>query len=362
MASLLVSGVTKRFDDTLAVADVTLDVADREFLVLLGPSGCGKSTLLRLIAGLETPDGGEISIDGAPVGHLPPSQRDLAMVFQSYALYPHKSARRNIEIPLRTRKVPRAERDRMVGEAARALSLDDLLDRKPAQLSGGQRQRVALARAIVRRPAVFLMDEPLSNLDAALRVQTRAELIQLRQRLESTFVYVTHDQVEAMTMADRIAVMHEGRLQQLGPPSEVYDRPANTVVARFIGSPPMNLLRGSLGSRGDEPLLLLPGLDPLPLPLAHAAAVADSGGREVVVGFRPEHVTLADDGPLATVVRLVEALGHERVLHCELTGGERIAVRVPAHVPVPHEGESARLTPDHERLHLFAAADGRRLG
>src|SRR5690606_6866358 len=218
MASVRLDGVSKRFDETVAVDEVSLEVADREFLVLLGPSGCGKSTLLRLVAGLERPETGTIEIDGTPVVDVPPSRRDVAMVFQSYALYPHKTVRRNIEVPLRSRKVPAPRRAELVAEAARALALTEVLDRKPAQLSGGQRQRVALARAIVRQPAVFLMDEPLSNLDATLRVQTRGELIELRRRLDATFIYVTHDQVEAMTMADRIAVMQLGRLQQVGTP------------------------------------------------------------------------------------------------------------------------------------------------
>ena len=361
MASLHLSGVTKRFDQTLAVDDVHLSVADREFLVLLGPSGCGKSTLLRLIAGLETPTAGEIRIGDRAVDGLPPAERDLAMVFQSYALYPHKTVRRNIEVPLRSRKVPKVERERMVAEAARALSLTDLLDRKPAQLSGGQRQRVALARAIVRRPAVFLMDEPLSNLDATLRVQTRAELIELRQRLEATFVYVTHDQVEAMTMADRIAVIQEGRIQQVGPPTEVYDRPANTMVARFIGSPPMNLLRGSLATGPDGAVVLrLPGIDHVALP-AEVVPAAAAPGRGIVVGVRPEHVAIDPHGPLPATVRLVEALGHERVVHCELADGDRVAVRIGARGPAPADGETVRLTPELERLHLFDEAGGERL-
>ena len=240
MGRVALDQVSKRFDDVAAVDDLTLDVADEEFLVLLGPSGCGKSTALRMIAGLEDPTSGTITIGDRVVNDVEAKDRDIAMVFQSYALYPHMTVRRNIEFPLRSRKVPAAERDQLVQDAAESLDLGELLDRKPAQLSGGQRQRVALARAIVRRPQAFLMDEPLSNLDAKLRVQTRAELVELQRRLAATIVYVTHDQVEAMTMGHRIAVLDHGVLQQVGAPQDVYARPANLFVARFIGSPPMN--------------------------------------------------------------------------------------------------------------------------
>ncbi len=358
MAGVSLSGVTKRFDDTTAVDDVTLDIVDREFLVLLGPSGCGKSTLLRLIAGLEDPSEGEVCIDGLVVNDVPPAKRDVAMVFQSYALYPHKTVRANIEVPLRSRRVPAAERAEMVAEAARALDIGDYLDRKPAQLSGGQRQRVALARAIVRRPAVFLMDEPLSNLDATLRVQTRAELVDLHDRIGTTFVYVTHDQVEAMTMADRVAVVQEGRLQQVGTPSEVYDRPANTMVARFIGSPPMNLVAGRIGTDGIETDA---GTLSFPDDRGDSAVWLESVGREVHAGFRPEHVVIDPDGSLTGTVVLVEALGHERLVHCALAGGDRIAVRVDADTPVPSEDDHVALAPSPNRIQLFDAATGGRL-
>ncbi len=259
MGRLGLEHVTKRFDATAAVDDLTLEVADEEFLVLLGPSGCGKSTALRMIAGLERPTEGTITIGDRVVNDVEAKDRDIAMVFQSYALYPHMTVRRNIEFPLRSRKVAADERDKLVNDAAESLGLDGLLDRKPAQLSGGQRQRVALARAIVRRPQAFLMDEPLSNLDAKLRVQTRAELVELQRRLAATILYVTHDQVEAMTMGHRIAILDAGVLQQVGPPQEVYAQPANLFVARFIGSPPMNTVAGRVVNDGDTMSIAIPG-------------------------------------------------------------------------------------------------------
>src|SRR4051794_8294636 len=304
MARVAFDHVTKRFGSVVAVRDLTLEVRDREFLVLLGPSGCGKSTALRMIAGLEEPTDGTITIGDEVVNDIEPKDRDVAMVFQTYALYPHMTVRRNIEFPLKSRGVPREERSRLSLQAARTLGLDTLLDRKPAQLSGGQRQRVALARAIVRQPQAFLMDEPLSNLDAKLRVQTRADLIELQQRLEATVVYVTHDQIEAMTMGHRIAVMRDGLLQQVGPPQEVYDRPANLFVAGFIGTPPMNII----------PARFVTGT---------------SGGTldGVVVGVRPEHLSFGTDGQLLATVTLVESLGHERNVGCRLADGTLVIVR-----------------------------------
>src|SRR5436853_6273159 len=244
MASVSFSAIKKSFGKTAVLHGISLDIADGEFMVLVGPSGCGKSTLLRMLAGLEEISAGEIAIDARVVNDVEAKDRDVAMVFQSYALYPHMTVEKNIEFPLRSRNVPKQERPAIVAEAVRTLDLDGLLDRRPAQLSGGQRQRVALARAIVRRPQVFLMDEPLSNLDAKLRVQTRAELVELQRRLAATVVYVTHDQVEAMTMGHRIAVLDAGVLQQVGAPQDVYARPDNLFVARFIGSPPMNTVDG----------------------------------------------------------------------------------------------------------------------
>ncbi|MDQ1375396.1 MAG: sn-glycerol 3-phosphate transport system ATP-binding protein, partial [Actinomycetota bacterium] len=305
-------------------------------LVLLGPSGCGKSTALRMVAGLEEPTDGAILIGDQRVDGIDPKDRDLAMVFQSYALYPHKSVRQNIEFPLRSRKVPSAERVKLVDDAAGQLGLTALLDRKPRELSGGQRQRVALARAIVRQPAVFLMDEPLSNLDAKMRTATRAELVELHQRLGTTFVYVTHDQVEAMTMGSRVAVLEGGALQQVGAPQEVYDRPANTFVAQFIGSPPMNILPG-----------------PLATPLG-------VGSSEVVVGVRPEHLQLGSTG-IDALVRVVESLGHERHIVCTLSGGDQVIVRTAAGADAPAEGAAVHLHADRAHLHLFDARTGDRI-
>jgi multiple sugar transport system ATP-binding protein len=331
MASVAFEHVTKRFGDTVAVDDLDLRVEDREFLVLLGPSGCGKSTALRMIAGLEEPTEGAIHIGDQRVDGIDPKDRDLAMVFQSYALYPHKTVRQNIEFPLRSRKVPADERTKLVEDAAGQLGLTTLLDRKPRELSGGQRQRVALARAIVRRPAVFLMDEPLSNLDAKMRTATRAEIVELHQTLGTTFVYVTHDQVEAMTMATRVAVMSDGHLQQLGAPQDVYDRPANVFVAQFIGSPPMNIVPGPIAGRGDD----------------------------VVVGIRPEHVSFGAEG-IAATVRVVESLGHERQVICE-AAGHQVIVRMPAHGDAITEGDTVHLSFRPDRVHLFDATTGERV-
>ncbi|MFM7270586.1 MAG: ABC transporter ATP-binding protein [Actinomycetes bacterium] len=359
MARVVLDHVTKRFGAVTAVNDLCLEVVDREFLVLLGPSGCGKSTALRMIAGLEDPTDGRIAIGDRVVNDVEPKDRDIAMVFQSYALYPHMSVARNIEFPLRSRKVPEAERAPLVEEAARALGLTELLERKPAQLSGGQRQRVALARAIVRRPAVFLMDEPLSNLDAKLRVQTRAELIELQRRLDATVVYVTHDQVEAMTMGHRIAIMNDGVLQQIGPPQEVYERPANLFVARFIGAPPMNTITGTVVAEGIETSLVTAGgRVGLPGPLGVAARAAAG---EVVLGVRPEHLDLDPDGPIEARVAVVESLGHERHVVCRLEDGQLVIVRQGSDEARALEGESVRLRAAPGGVHLFDAATGVRL-
>jgi multiple sugar transport system ATP-binding protein len=351
--------VTKRFGSVTAVDDLTLEVQDQEFIVLLGPSGCGKSTALRLIAGLDEPTEGTIRIGDRVMNDIEAKDRDVAMVFQSYALYPHMSVRRNIEFPLRSRNVPKEERPGIVAEAVRTLGLDGLLDRRPAQLSGGQRQRVALARAIVRRPQVFLMDEPLSNLDAKLRVQTRAELIELHRRLATTFVYVTHDQIEAMTMGDRIAILNDGVLQQVGPPQEVYARPANLFVARFIGNPPMNTMHGRVVAEAEGAAVELAG-GRLPLPGRLAREVHARGADEVVVGVRPEHLTLAD-GPVQATVSVVESLGHERHVICRLDDDQLVIVRQPASERAPADHTRVGLQPDPEQLHLFDAAGGERL-
>jgi ABC-type sugar transport system ATPase subunit len=365
MAGISFHEVTKRFGDVVAVDDLTLDIEDRELLVLLGPSGCGKSTALRMIAGLDEPTSGTVSIGEEVVNGVDPGDRDIAMVFQSYALYPHMTVFKNIEAPLLSRHVsvdggtPRrldaAERRSRVVETAATLDLGDYLDRKPAALSGGQRQRVALARAIVRRPRVFLMDEPLSNLDAKLRTQTRLELVELWRRLETTFVYVTHDQVEAMTMASRIAILVEGRLQQVGRPQEVYQRPANLFVARFIGSPPMNTLDATVGQVG-EGYVARVGDVALPLP----PDVPVSADQRIVVGVRPEHLRIDADGPLDAVVRNVEMLGHEQHVICEVAN-QLLIVRASSDVPIVEVGTSMRLRPDPGQLHIFEAETGGRL-
>jgi multiple sugar transport system ATP-binding protein len=360
MAGVTFDQVTKRFGDVVAVDDLSLEIADREFLVLLGPSGCGKSTALRMIAGLDDPTAGTIAIGGEVMNDVEPRDRDIAMVFQTYALYPHMTVRRNIEFPLKSRKVAADERARLVAEAAESLGLTDLLDRKPAQLSGGQRQRVALARAIVRRPQVFLMDEPLSNLDAKLRVQTRAELIELQSRLETTVVYVTHDQIEAMTMGDRIAIIAGGVLQQLGPPQDVYARPANLFVAGFIGTPPMNTIEACVVREGEGIAAGLPGAR-VPLPPGLARAVAAQTAEKIVIGVRPEHLLLAPDGIVPATVTVVESLGHERNVVCRLDDGTFVITRQDIEAPRPVVGETVHLTTEPEHLHVFDARTGERV-
>ena len=322
--------VTKRYGDVTAVDDLSLDIADGEFMVLLGPSGCGKSTALRMLAGLEEITDGELRIGERVVNDVVPAKRDVSLVFQSYALYPHMSVARNIESPLLTRRVDAKDRKDRIAEAARMLGLEPYLGRKPGELSGGQRQRVALARAVVSRPAVFLMDEPLSNLDAKLRTQTRAELVDLHHRLGTTFVYVTHDQVEAMTMADRIAIMSDGRLRQVGTPREVYDAPADLFVAGFIGTPPMN-------------------------------TTADPTDGTTVLGVRPEHLRLADAGRFAGTVHQTEWLGHEALLRVKVHGaGTDWMVRLPAGFDAPAPGTTVHLDADDAHVHRFDASSGLR--
>ncbi len=357
--------VTKRFGETIALRDFTLTIEDGEFVVLLGPSGCGKTTALRILAGLEEPTQGEVYIDEALVTDVPPKNRDIAMVFQSYALYPHMSVYDNVAFGLRMRKLPRREVDRVVRETAELLGLSDLLKRRPGQLSGGQRQRVALGRAIVRRPKAFLMDEPLSNLDAKLRAQTRLELIRLHRRLQTTVVYVTHDQVEAMTMGRRIAVLNEGVLQQVGPPQEVYERPANTFVAEFIGSPAMPFFSGEVKEADGALVLQTPGIA-FRLIGQHADAVRRQDVTEVTVGVRPNHIQLAElygDRPSAATfdadVDVVESLGSE--VHATVFVEDRpIGVSLPAK-DAPQPGETRRLAVAPEHLHLFDTGTGRRL-
>src|SRR5262245_38921057 len=310
MATVTFDGVWKRFGEVVAVNDLNLKINDGEFMVLVGPSGCGKTTSLRMIAGLEEISQGTLYIGDKVVNHVAPKDRDIAMVFQSYALYPHMTVRDNMAFGLKLRKTPKDEIERRVNEAAGMLSCQNLLDRKPRELSGGQRQRVALGRAIVREPAVFLMDEPLSNLDAKLRVQTRAEIARLHQRLGTTTVYVTHDQVEAMTMGQRIAVMSEARLQQVGSPQELYDHPENRFVAGFIGSPSMNFLPVTVQGSGDAVSLVAEGLS-VPLPPQFRGQI---NGTSAILGIRPEHLdlqTTAAAGSLQGKADVVEYLGNE---------------------------------------------------
>jgi ABC-type sugar transport system ATPase subunit len=334
--------VSKEYGGVAAVKDLTLEAHAGEFLVLLGPSGCGKTTVLRLVAGLESPTSGVVRIGGQVANDVDPKDRDVAMVFQSYALYPHLSVGRNIEFPLRSRQVPSSERARLVREVAASLRLEQLLDRRPAQLSGGQRQRVALARAIVRRPRVFLMDEPLSNLDAQLRVEMRAELAELHARLRITILYVTHDQIEAMTMGERVAILNEGALQQLDTPSTVHDRPANSFVAGFVGSPPMNILRGRPMTQEDVFYVAVPG-GRLELPPPLVKAVRDRRLDEVVIGLRPEDIVVSSGGTIDAVVSLVELVGHEQHVACRLPGGQLLWVRTAANSAPLRTGERVTL-------------------
>jgi len=368
LAQVSFDGVTKQFGDTTAVDDLTLHVADGELLVLLGSSGCGKTTALRMVAGLEDVTSGTVSIGDRVVNDVDPKDRDIAMVFQSYALYPHLTVAKNIAFPLRQRGVDKDERATKVARAAETLGLAALLDRKPGQLSGGQRQRVALARAIVREPLVFLMDEPLSNLDAALRVQTRADIVELQARLSTTTLYVTHDQVEAMTMGHRIAVMSEGKLQQVAAPEALYARPANSFVAHFLGSPGMNLMEGMLVESGAPAVagvdqqgtlcVAFPGAS-VPLPSAVADAVRGAGP-DVLLGLRPEALHLSEDGAIGATVVIVELLGAETHVICHTETGARIIVRQSAAAAKPKIGEAVRIAvdPDPAAYHLFDPAEG----
>ncbi|APT90316.1 ABC transporter ATP-binding protein [Corynebacterium sphenisci DSM 44792] len=348
MAEIQLKNVCKRFPDgAVGVDSADLDIADGEFIILVGPSGCGKSTTLNMIAGLEDITEGDLLIDGRRVNDVAPKERDIAMVFQSYALYPHMSVRENIEFPLRLAKVPKKEIEEKVAEASRILDLDDYLDRKPSNLSGGQRQRVAMGRAIVRRPKVFLMDEPLSNLDAKLRVQMRAEIARLQADLGVTTVYVTHDQTEAMTLGDRVVVMKGGVIQQVGEPQELYDRPVNVFVAGFIGSPAMNFTAGRLRGGVAET-----GLGEIPLPDRLREAAAAAGEREVIVGVRPEafeDAALVDEevkpsGVLVDVdVDVLESMGSDKFAHFTPPGGdaaEQVGALANADLP---EGQTASM-------------------
>ena len=351
MASVGIREVRKAFGSTNVLHGVSVDIRDGEFVILVGPSGCGKSTLLRMIAGLENISGGEIRIGERVVNDVPPKERDIAMVFQNYALYPHLTVRENMAFSMRIRKAPASEIDLRVNKAAQILGLAPLLDRYPRQLSGGQRQRVAMGRAIVRDPQVFLFDEPLSNLDAKLRVAMRTEIKELHQRLKTTTIYVTHDQIEAMTMADRIVVMHDGVVEQIGPPLELYDRPDNLFVAGFIGSPAMNFVPGRVRANGRLTFSTETGLS---IPLADAPAGVD--GRPLILGVRPEHFDLAPDGIAAEVV-VVEPTGSETMLAVR-AGGQDLTCVLRERVR-EQPGETVSLRPN--RVHFFDAETGRRL-
>jgi multiple sugar transport system ATP-binding protein len=359
MATVTYRNVSKSYAGAPPVIEgLDLAIGDREFMVLVGPSGCGKSTALRMLAGLEEVTGGEIAIGDRVVNQVAPKDRDIAMVFQSYALYPHMDVRENLEFGLKMRKVPREERDRLVGEAAGMLGLDKVLDRRPAQLSGGQRQRVALGRAIVRKPAVFLFDEPLSNLDAKLRGQMRAEIKRLQRTLETTTVYVTHDQVEAMTMGSRIAVMRDGKIQQIGEPLEIYDRPKNIFVAGFIGTPPMNFLPARVAAPSGGPSALLGARFSLPAP----KSVPLVDGASVIAGIRPEsfHRAAPGDGvALRATAEVVEPLGDEVIVHAR--AGDALLVCKLDPRETPRAGDPIALAVDIDRIHVFDAKTEERI-
>ncbi|RRN55078.1 sn-glycerol-3-phosphate ABC transporter ATP-binding protein UgpC [Pseudoxanthomonas sp. SGNA-20] len=341
----------------VAVHEASFTIGDGELVVLVGPSGCGKSTLLRMIAGLEEITSGTLRIGGRVVNDVAPRDRDIAMVFQSYALYPHMTVAGNLAFGLKLRGATRAEVERRVASAAGMLGLEGMLDKRPAELSGGQRQRVALGRALVREPAVFLLDEPLSNLDAKLRHGTRTEIARLHQRLGATMVYVTHDQVEAMTLGQRIVVLDGGRVQQIDTPMALYDRPANLFVAGFLGSPAMNVLRGRLHAGGGLRLEMAQGA-PVPLPGVEVPPAWLE--QEVVLGIRPEHLLPVREGEgLEARVEVVEAVGSEAYLHLDFGGQALVARLPPSDLPAP--GDRVRLRPDPARVHFFDPRDGRRL-
>jgi multiple sugar transport system ATP-binding protein len=356
MAAVQIRGVHKHFGGTHVIRGVDVDIADGEFAVLVGPSGCGKSTLLRMIAGLEEIGEGQIAIGGKVVNDMQPKERDIAMVFQNYALYPHMTVRDNMAFSMLLAKRSRSEIDERVKKAAAILGLGELLERYPRQLSGGQRQRVAMGRCIVRDPQVFLFDEPLSNLDAKLRVAMRTELKELHQRLKTTSIYVTHDQIEAMTMADQIVVMRDGLVEQRGQPLQLYDHPANLFVAGFIGSPAMNFLPGTLRRANGSVQVELAGGVKVPAP----RDVVGTDGQKIVFGTRPEHLALAPEGQgLAATVVVVEPTGADTQVFAKFGETELTAVFRERHEF--RAGEPVRLMPDHERTHLFDAESGKSL-
>lgn len=354
MASVTIDSVKKSFGKTEVLHGIELQIENGEFVVLVGPSGCGKSTLLRMIAGLEEVTGGEVRINGQVVNNMPPKKRDIAMVFQNYALYPHMKVFDNMAFSLKLQKMNAQKIEKQVLKAANILGLGEFLDRYPRQLSGGQRQRVAMGRAIVRNPQVFLFDEPLSNLDAKLRVQMRSEIKALHQQLSSTSIYVTHDQIEAMTMADKIVVMHDGWVEQVGSPLELYDFPANKFVAGFIGSPAMNFLEGTIGCSNGSCYVEVAGANQLPLPNTWTS----ESGRKVVYGIRPEHLVLSDDDSGVRVkVGVVEPTGSETLIISEIAGTELHAVFRERHNFKTEE--TIFLQPTMSKIHLFDAQTGK---
>ncbi len=355
MATVELKNVRLSFGATEVIKGIDLSLRDRELTVFVGPSGCGKSTLLRLIAGLEEITSGDLLIDGLRVNDIAPAKRGLALVFQSYALYPHMTVAENMAFSLKLAGMPKTERDRKVEDAAKILSLESYLTRKPKELSGGQRQRVAIGRAIVRNPKVFLFDEPLSNLDAALRVRTRLELSKLHRQLQATMIYVTHDQVEAMTMADRIVVLQAGRVEQVGAPMELYLHPRNLFVAGFIGSPRMNFLPVVVqGSETHNLTVVLPSGETFAVSVANEAAKT---GSHLTLGIRPEHVRLVAEGGISGQVQIVEHLGSETYLHVAIASGETLVVRVGGQSAITAD-EHVRLAFDEQAIHLFDE-DGR---
>ena len=355
MAEVAIHSVTKKFGQTEVIHGVDVTVRDEEFVVLVGPSGCGKSTLLRMVAGLEQITSGEISIAGRVVNDIAPKERDVAMVFQNYALYPHMTVRDNMAFSMKLRHADEATIGRRVDEAAAILGLAAYLERYPRQLSGGQRQRVAMGRAIVRDPQVFLFDEPLSNLDAKLRVQMRTEIKELHQRLRTTSIYVTHDQVEAMTMADRIVVMRDGIVEQIGTPLDLYDHPANLFVADFIGSPAMNFIPGTL--RRNETGFWVEAADNVPLPIK--SAEGGGVGQKIVYGIRPEHLSLSGDEGIAAHVIVVEPTGADTLVFAQLASSKICGVFSERHDFKP--GLPIRLKPRLDCVHLFDAESGKAL-
>ncbi len=352
MASVTLKGIKKSYGVTEVIKGVDLSIADGEFTVFVGPSGCGKSTLLRMIAGLEDISAGTLSIGDQVVNDLPPKDRRIAMVFQSYAIFPHMTVRENVAFGLTIAGASKEEKDAKVAEAARILQMEHLLDRRPSQLSGGQRQRVAIGRAIVRKPAVFLFDEPLSNLDAALRVDMRMELSKLHADLGATMIYVTHDQVEAMTLADKIVVLNAGIVQQVGSPLELYHKPANLFVAGFIGSPKMNFIEVT-AARSEDGRAIVSATDTGPISAPVRTSV--SAGQKLTLGIRPHHLALAADGPIAGNVRLIERLGHETIISAALPSGYEMVAALSGDVSL-ELGQPVRLTPETSELHLFDAS------